>query len=311
MTAPPPSNALRVLVLGGGPDRERPVSLKSAARVAGALRSAGHDVIERDILPNDRGALDEARQTGVNVVFPVLHGPWGEGGALQRWLADSDLPFVGAGPEAAALAMNKPAAKQVIREAGLPTPEWQVLADASEALDLDPPVVLKPDAEGSSMGVVICRTAAEVADARPAMHAEYGPILAECCITGAEVTFGIIDEQVLPGIRIEPAAGFYDFHAKYDRDDTAYQFDLGLPEARLNTLREHALAAHRAINVRHLSRVDMMVDSTGVGWFIEINTMPGFTDHSLLPMAARQAGMDLPALTDRLVRLAREHAAGR
>lgn len=288
---------IAILVLGGGPDRERSVSLKSAAEVAAALRSAGHQTVERDILPDDLSALHET----FDVVFPVLHGAWGEGGPLQRILAEQGVPFVGSREAAAALAMDKVAAKHAAETVGVRTPSSQVLRSPDDVLQLDPPVVVKPPAEGSSVGVYICHDQQAIADARAELHGQYRQVLVEQFITGAEATFGILDEQVLPGIRIRPATAFYDYQAKYDRNDTRYEFDLDLLPKKIAA---DALKVHQAIGAAHLSRVDFIIDSDGVGWFIEINTMPGFTTHSLLPMAARQAGIDMPALVDRLVRLA-------
>lgn len=293
------SSKLRILVLGGGPDREREVSLKSAAAVAAALRKAGHDVAQSDIMPDNLAALD----TPCDVVFPVMHGRWGEGGPLQRILELRGLKFVGADHRAAGTAMDKVASKQVAERQGVPTPIYQQLG-ATTGLILDPPMVLKPLAEGSSVGVTVCHTLDQVHAAREAGHQHYAYLLAERFIKGREVTVGIIGDRVLPPIEIRPAAPFYDFQAKYDRDDTRYVFDIDMPAANIERMKADAMKLHKAIGCRHLSRVDFIVDDAGRHWFLEINSLPGFTDHSLVPMAARKVGMEMDQLCDHLVRLA-------
>ncbi len=292
-------NALTVLVLGGGPDREREVSLKSAASVAAALRKGGHRVIESDILPDNLSALDQK----FDVVFPVLHGSWGEGGPLQELLDRRGIKYVGCRTTAAQIGMDKLASKQQAQRVGVLTAAYQIIENGT-SLTLEPPLVLKPIAEGSSVGVEVCRTAAQVEVARQKLHPQYPRLLAEQFIKGCEVTVGIVDQQVLPPIMIVPVAEFYDFQAKYDRNDTRYEFDTGLPETVVEQLKKSALAVYNAIGCRHLSRVDFIVDDQRQAWFLEINTLPGFTDHSLLPKAAAKIGLDMPRLCDKLVRLA-------
>lgn len=297
---------LAILVLGGGPDRERAVSLNSAAEVAAALRAAGHTTMERDILPDDLSALDER----CDVVFPVLHGPWGEGGPLQKLLVERDVVFVGSGPEAARLAMDKAATKRIAVERGIATPPSQVV-DAAHRRTIEPPAVAKPIDDGSSVGITIARDGESLDRAIESLLAERSQALVERFVAGKEITVGIVADQPLAPIEIAPATAFYDYRAKYDRDDTAYRFEIDLPAETLDEARAGALALHRAIGCRHLSRVDFIVDAEARPWLLEINTMPGFTTHSLLPMAARRGGMDMPALCDRLVRLAMEDAVDR
>lgn len=293
------SDPLTVLVLGGGPDRERDVSLRSAASVAAALRKTGHTVIESDITPDDLSALNRK----FDVVFPVLHGRWGEGGGLQRVLDARRLRYVGSNTRAAYIGIDKCACKQLAGRQGVPTPPYQHLGPTT-ALTLDPPLVLKPLTEGSSFGVDICRTAPEVADARKRLHQHFAFGLAEKFVQGREVTVGILDGQPLPAIMIVPAAPFYDYEAKYFRDDTRYEFNTGLPQATLDAMSGYALTLFNAVGCRHLARVDFIVDEEDRPWFLEINTLPGFTDHSLLPKAAAKVGYEMPVLCDKLVRLA-------
>lgn len=289
----------RVLVLAGGPDRERPVSLRSGACVAEALRQAGHTVIQRDITPHDLAALDEP----FDLVFPVLHGPFGEGGPLQRILEDRGLCFVGSASRSARNAIDKFITKQRADQLNIPTPAYQQLGPSAR-LTLHPPLVLKPLTEGSSFNVAICRTGEQVERARAQLHAHHAILLAERYIAGRELTVGIVDDRALPLIEILPAAEFYDFDAKYDRSDTRYAFDPHLPPDLAERLAADALKLYEGLDCRHLGRVDFIVDDAGDRWMLEINTMPGFTDHSLLPKAAARAGMSMAVLCDRLVRSA-------
>lgn len=289
----------RVLVLAGGPDRERQVSLRSGACVAEALRQAGHTVIQRDITSADLAALNET----FDVVFPVLHGPFGEGGPLQKILEQRGVRFVGSTSRAARKAIDKFTTKQYADELDIPTPAYQQLGP-SATLELAPPLVLKPLTEGSSFNVAICRTDEQVQRARDQLHAHHAVLLAEAYVAGRELTVSIVDHEALPLIEILPAADFYDFDAKYDRNDTQYAFDPDLPAGLAEQLTEDALKLYDGLGCEHVGRVDFIVDDAGRRWILEINTMPGFTDHSLLPKAAARAGMPMPALCDRLVRLA-------
>ena len=293
------STPLNILVLGGGPDREREVSLKSAASVAAALRTAGHTVTESDVRPDDLSALEKPS----DVVFPVLHGRWGEGGALQRLLDAKKVPYVGCRSRAAWLGMDKCASKQVAQRHGVPTPPYQLLGPLTP-ITLTAPMAIKALTEGSSYGVWICPTQADVEAARKKLHAHFAFGMAEQYVAGREFTVGILDQTVLPPIWIKPADGHYTFDAKYQRDDTQYLFDLELPEAVVDQIKGYALAVFNGIGARHLSRVDFIVDAQNKPWFLEINTLPGFTDHSLLPKAAAKIGYDMPHLCDMLVRLA-------
>jgi len=275
--------------------------MNSGAQVAEALRQAGHAVIEHDIMPDDLSALDET----FDVVFPVLHGRWGEGGPLQAILEQRGLAFVGTGSVAAMGAMDKLAAKAVLDEYGIATPPAEALAFGSRPT-LRAPLVIKPIDEGSSVGVHLCRDDNAIEATLASMTDASHVLMAERLIEGREMTVGIVGDAALPVIEIVPTVAFYDYDAKYDRDDTQYRFDIDLPDATLRHMQADALAFHHALGVRHLSRVDFIVDANGEAWALEINTMPGFTTHSLLPMAAREHGLAMPALCDRLVWLAHQ-----
>ena len=305
------SKGLRVLVLAGGPGRERPVSQAGGVQVAQALRDAGYEVMERDILPEDLSALDEFEQWGGDVIFPVLHGLWGEGGGLQRILSDRDLIYVGSGPGSASLCINKHLTKLTVTEHGVATPEAELLLEG-QSRTLEAPVVIKAVEEGSTFGLAICKTEEEANKAAKELSKDFPRLLVERYIPGKELTVGVIHSDdptspgpvALPAIHIVPAGECYDYDAKYERDDTQYLFDIDVPDETLKQISDWALTAYRVLGVHHLCRVDFMIDQFNRPWFIEANTMPGFTTHSLLPMAAARSGLNLSQLTNRLVRLA-------
>ncbi|MFM7797528.1 MAG: D-alanine--D-alanine ligase [Planctomycetota bacterium] len=296
----------QVLVLKGGPDAEREVSLRSGAMVADALRRAGIGVHEVTI---DRPGLEELRAMPGHVVFPVLHGSWGEGGPLQELLEADGRPYVGSGPRAARIAMDKVATKALVAELGVPTPRAQELQLGAE-FALECPVVLKPADDGSSVDLRICRSAQEVMRARLELEPRRVRILAEEYIEGRELTVGIVDGECLPIIEIRPREGTYDYEAKYNRDDTQYLLDPPLPEGVAEAVQAFTRAAWHALGCRDVARADFMLDARGP-WFLEINTMPGFTDHSLVPKAACHAGLPMESLVARLVARAIARAAAR
>ena len=296
-----------VMVLAGGPDRERPVSLMSAQKVVGALKQAGHDVRQRDVGPGEFSCLDEFVRWPGDILLPVLHGPWGEGGGLQREVDRRGLPYVGSAAPAAALCMDKHRTKLVLTEHGLATPPHELVRE-HQPITLTPPVVIKPIAEGSSIDLSICKDDGQVDAARTALHVHYPVLLIEQYIEGMELTVGILCEpdgpRVLPLVQIISATEFYDYQAKYERQDTRYICNPDLPLMLIDRMNQMALNAHKVMGCRHLSRVDFMVDRQEQPWILEINTLPGLTSHSLIPMAAAAAGISLPDLVDRLVSLA-------
>jgi D-alanine-D-alanine ligase len=282
---------MNVLVLKGGPDAEREVSLRSGGMVAAALRRAGAVVHEQTI---DRPGLEELRAMPGEVVFPVLHGPWGEGGVLQDILERDGRPYVGCAPAAARLAMDKPASKRAVAEVGVPTPDSQVLR-AADRLTLSPPLVLKPCDDGSSVDLRVCGTVADAERARAELHPRRPVLLAESFIAGREITIGLLEDRELPLIEVRPKCGLYDYEAKYNRDDTEYRLDPELPAGVADSIRRWARAAWTRLGLRDVARMDFMLDARGA-WFLEANTMPGFTDHSLVPKAAAHAGLPMERL---------------
>ncbi len=297
---------LDITVLMGGQSNEREVSLLSGAAIADALDALGHQVTRADINPQDTSALDRA---GMDLVFIALHGDFGESGQVQQLCQERSLRFTGSNERASELAMDKVAAKQLTRQAGVTTPDWLVIeeyTDADEvsgALDeLGLPVVLKPIDGGSSVDVTIARDLTQRAKALEALLDTYGRALAEAYVPGREFTVGIVGQQAMPVLEIVPDGEFYDYTAKYADDaGTQYRFDHGLDEKTTRQLQQDALTIHNKLGCRDMSRVDFLMDGDDTGRFIEINTIPGFTSHSLLPMAAKQVGLDFNGLIDRLV----------
>jgi D-alanine-D-alanine ligase len=296
---------MNVLVLKGGPDAEREVSLRSGGMVAAALRRAGLDVNEVTI---DRPGLHQLQALRGDVVFPVLHGPWGEGGALQELLEQDGRPYVGCGPAAARLAMDKPASKRAVAEVGVPTPASQVVREG-DALTLPAPLVLKPCDDGSSVDLRVCASAADAERARADLHRRRPVLLAESFVKGRELTIGLLEDRELPLIEVQPKCGLYDYEAKYNRDDTQYVLEPALPAGVADAIRRFARAAWKRLGLRDVARMDFMLDERGP-WFLEANTMPGFTDHSLVPKAAAHAGMPMEALVRRLAEQAMARAPG-
>lgn len=295
---------VRVTVLCGGPSAERTVSLQSGEAVAAALRRCGHEVFVADIGPDDLSALDHP----CDVIFPALHGTFGEDGTLQRLLADRGIRFVGSGPEASALAMDKVATKERLTAAGVPTPKYEVwnaemLAQGAER-QLSLPVIVKPVDQGSSVATAIVRTGEEFRPAVQAAVAQFGRALVEQFIPGAELTVGLLAGTPLPPIRIQPRRNFYDFTAKYEDDATEYLFETGYSGEFVARVQAWSVTAFDTLGCRHLARVDWMIDAEERAWFLEVNTLPGFTSHSLVPKAAVHIGLPFDRLCDRLVQLA-------
>lgn len=298
------SKTLRVTILRGGPSAERTVSLASGAAVAAACRRLGYAVTEADIGPEDLAALDHP----ADVVFPVLHGPFGEDGQLQAILQSRRLCYVGSDAAASRTAMDKDASKRRWQAAGLPTAAWITLDTTSSLAlpaELAPPLVVKPLTEGSSIGVSVVKSVEGLNETLRQSVERYGRVLVEKALVGPELTVGILGEEALPIIQVKPPEGlFYDFEAKYQRNDTAYVFEPDIAKETYAAVQALALAAFRALGCRDLSRVDFIVDRTGGPQLLEINTLPGFTDHSLLPKAAAHAGIRFDRLVEMLIGMA-------
>ena len=296
----------RVAVMFGGDSAEREVSLKSGTAVLKALRAAGIDAHAFDPSEKPLSALrDEAYQR----VFIALHGKGGEDGTLQGALEFMGIPYTGSGVLASALAMDKWRSKLVWQAAGIPVPDYEVLtpkSDLSAVVErLGLPLFVKPANEGSSIGITKVKRRAALKSAY-ATAARYDSIvLAERFLPGGEYTVGILDDQPLPVIKIEPATEYYDYESKYQRDDTKYLIPSGLGAARESEMQHLAMRAFKVLGARGWGRIDVMLDAEGRAYALEANTAPGMTDHSLVPMAARAAGINFEQLVVKVLAEAR------
>lgn len=289
----------KVAVMLGGTSAERPVSLNSGNAVLAALQRQGIDAHPFDPATRNLGDLISGE---FDRVFIALHGRYGEDGCMQGALELLGIPYTGSGVMASALGMDKWRTKLLWRAAGLPTADWAILTadsdfDAVER-QLGLPIFVKPAREGSSIGMSKVTAPGTLKAAFETAAEHDALVLAEKFIDGPEFTAGILGESALPLIRLEPAKdkAFYDFEAKYLRDDTQYHCPAGLPDAQEQALRKLALDAFRLLGGRGWGRIDIMLDQSGQPYLLEANTSPGMTDHSLVPMAARVAGRDFDAL---------------
>ncbi len=292
----------RVAVLYGGLTAEREVSLNSGAAVLQGLLAAGVDAHGIDVGADIISVLQQGR---FDRVFNILHGRMGEDGVIQGALELMGLPYTGCGVMASAVCMDKLASKRIWQGAGLPTPAYRVLTaetDFAEVVaELGLPLVVKPVGEGSSVGLSKVKHAEQLASAYQQAAQCDTTVLAEQWINGAEYTVSVIDGEVLPAIRIEPAGELYDYTAKYLSDDTQYHCPCGLSVADEQAIQQLALQAFQVLNGRSWGRVDLMRGADGCNWLIEVNTNPGMTDHSLTPKAAAAVGMSFSALVVRIL----------
>jgi D-alanine-D-alanine ligase len=293
----------KVAVLFGGTSAEREVSLNSGSRVLAALLGQGIDAHAYDPAEQPLDALK-----GYDRAFIALHGRHGEDGTIQGALEVMHIPYTGSGVLASALAMDKFRTKLMWQAAGLPVPEYALLTADSDFNDVEDelglPLFVKPAREGSSIGVTKVKAPGELKAAYQEAARHDSLVIAEKGVMGGEYTVGIVGDQVLPIIKIEPATDWYDYEAKYNRDDTRYLCPCGLSEAKEMEIRRQALEAFRMLGGRGWGRVDFLMDEMGNHYFLEVNTAPGMTDHSLVPMGARAAGLDYPGLVRQVLELA-------
>jgi D-alanine-D-alanine ligase len=292
----------KVALLLGGRSAEREISLKSGAAVLAALERKGVDVHALD--PAQPDILERLRTEGYARVFIMLHGRGGEDGQIQGALEAIGLPYTGSGVLGSALGMDKYRCKLLWRGCGLPTPDFALLrkeADLERARDLGFPLMIKPANEGSSIGMSRADNPEDLAAAWCAATKYDSLVLAERWIDGPEYTCAVLDEKALPLIRLETPHTFYDYEAKYSVDTTRYICPCGLDAAVESQLQALCLEAFQAIDARGWGRVDFMLDGEGHPHLLEVNTVPGMTDHSLVPMAAKVQGLDFDALVWRIL----------
>ena len=296
----------KVAVLLGGRSAEREVSLNSGNAVLAALLRQGVDAHAFDPAEHD---LSELAAQKFDRVMIALHGRYGEDGTIQGALELMGIPYSGSGVMASALAMDKWRTKLLWLAAGIPTPAYALL-DAQTDFDavvqkLGLPIFVKPAREGSSIGMSKVTAAGELKAAWQKAAEFDALVLAEQFVEGAEYTCAIVGEQALPMIRLIPHKDFYDFEAKYLRNDTEYRVPCGLPPEQEVAITKLAKQAFDVLGCRGWARLDVMLDAAGQPYFLEANTSPGMTDHSLVPMAARAAGMDFDQLVLRILELTR------
>lgn len=301
----------RVAVVLGGIAAERDVSLNSGAAVLAALQAQGINAEAFDLGPR---SISELLTAGYDRVFNIVHGRGGEDGALQGALDLAGIPYTGMGLAAAALSMDKLSTKAIWQAQNLPTPGYRHMTSADDAeavvAELGLPLMVKPAREGSSIGMARVETAEALAEAWQAAYALDHRVVVEQWVTGAEYTAAILQGTVLPTIRLETPNQFYDYQAKYELNNTGYHCPSGLSDAQELQCRELSLQAFEAAGCSGWGRVDFMIDQQDKVWLLEANGVPGMTDHSLVPMAAKAAGVDFEELVWRILETSFKAASG-
>jgi D-alanine-D-alanine ligase len=287
----------KVVVLMGGRSAEREVSLNSGAAVLAALQRKGVDAHGLDVGDN---YIQDLQQGGYDRAFNILHGTEGEDGIMQAVLQALDIPYTGSGVMASALSMDKLRSRYALKGAGLPTPKTIVVSDASMLSqlpnELGLPLVIKPNSQGSSVGVCKVSKANELEEAYNEASQLDDIVLAEEWIGGKELHAAILADRALPLIHVQAAGEFYDYEAKYLSDSTIYHCPSGLDESQEKRVQELALESFQVLGCGGWGRVDFLLDEQGNPYVLEMNTLPGMTDHSLVPMAAKQAGISFDEL---------------
>ncbi len=295
----------KVAVLAGGIGSERQVSLQSGQCVAKALSDAGMEVVLADIEPENMGLLEDS---SIDVFFLALHGKFGEDGQLQQILEEKNLTYTASGPAASKLAFDKMAAKTLFTKADIQTPDAIEVTIATdfeqlqqELTDLAERYVVKPIRQGSSIGISIVSTPAKAVAAARKNLAEFGDCMIERFVPGREITVCILNGTALPIIEVKTQSGFYDYHAKYIDEKTEYLCETIAGAALVEQISAAAVACFNALRCRHFARVDFILAGDNTPYALEINTIPGFTTHSLLPRAAAKAGIPMSRLCAKIV----------
>jgi D-alanine-D-alanine ligase len=302
------SSKLKVAVLTGGIGSEREISFQSGKCVSEALKEAGFNVVTADVRPDN---LDILEDSSVDVFFPALHGEFGEDGQLQQILHDKSLVYTGSGPIASKLAFDKMASKKLFAEAEVATPaviEFNARTNINQLEKqlqyLADEYVVKPVKQGSSVGVSIIADVHEVIDAVQKTFREFGDCMIEKFIPGKEITVSILEDVALPIVEIRSQTGFYDYQAKYIDEQTEYLFDTVRDPALKAQIEQAAMDCFYVLGCRHFARVDFMLSDEAIAYALELNTIPGFTTHSLLPKAASKAGVTMSDLCSKIVEAA-------
>lgn len=289
----------RVGVLMGGLSEEREISLKTGTAVLSALKSKGYDAVGIDA---GRDVASDIRKKRVEVAFLALHGRYGEDGCIQGMLEIMGVPYTGSGVQASAVAMDKAAAKKLLSFHGVSTPEFKLVEKAADASRLGFPVVIKPASQGSAVGVSIVANKAGLEKAIKAARKVSKEVIAERYIKGRELTVAVLDSVAMPVIEIIPVKGFYDYEAKYTKGMTDFIVPAALTKAVEKKVIKESLRSYELLGCSGAARVDVMLDKDNAPFVLEVNTIPGLTELSLFPRAARAAGLDYPSLVERMLK---------
>jgi len=302
---------LKVAVLMGGIGEERGISFQSGNCVAEALKEAGLNVVTADIRPDNMDILEDG---SIDVFFIALHGKFGEDGQLQQILEDKSLLYTGSGPTASKLAFDKMASKKAFVEAGAATPaaiefnrDTDIRQVEKQLQQFADTYVIKPIRQGSSVGISIVTDRREAIAAARKVLSEFGDCMIEKFVPGREITVGILCGRPLPIIEVRSKTGFYDYQAKYIDEQTEFLFDTIDDSALIAKIQTTAIGCSNALGCRHFARADFILDDEEIAYALEVNTIPGFTTHSLLPKAAAKAGLSMSELCIRIIEAALEN----
>jgi D-alanine-D-alanine ligase len=291
----------RVGVIMGGPSAEREVSLNTGRGVLAALRSRGHDAVGIDWTGREHDLWATLRTERVEVAFIALHGTFGEDGCVQGLLECCGVPYTGSGVLASALAMDKVFARRVFDQEGIESPRWCIYRGAADVARIGYPLVVKPSREGSSVGVSIVRGEADLQPALDRAGACHGAILLEEYVRGREIQVAVLGGEALGEVEVRPAVEFYDYEAKYQRNDTQYLVPAPISPAERHLVLDLSRRAHQALGCDGATRTDLILAPSGRAVCLEVNTLPGLTEKSLLPKIAADKGIDYATLVERIL----------
>jgi D-alanine-D-alanine ligase len=297
-----------VAVLMGGPSAERAVSLQSGERVVQALRQLGHLVLPIDWRGPQHNLWAQLQEQRVAVAFLALHGTFGEDGCIQGLLECCRIPYTGSSVLASALAMDKVAARRVFEQESIESPRWCVYRGAADVLRMGLPLVVKPSREGSSVGISIAYQEQELGPALVGAAQKHGQVLLEEYVCGREIQVAVLDGVVLGEVEVRPAGGFYDYAAKYERSDTDYLVPAPLSPAERQLCHDLGRRAHQTLGCSGVTRTDLILAASGRAVCLEVDTLPGLTERSLVPMIAAAHGLGFADLCQRILDGATLHA---
>lgn len=300
----------KIGVLMGGSSAEREISIKSGVAVAKALKSKGYDVVEIDC-GKGPDVIDSIKNANIEVAYITLHGGYGENGCIQGLLDVMGIPYTGSGVKACAVAMDKVMAKQVLMYHKIPTADFIEVTQGTEyARGIDLPVIVKPSTQGSTIGITVVRIESEMKGAIEEAFKYSDKVLVESFIEGREITCAVLDDLVLPLVEIRPKGGIYDFDAKYSKEKTEFITPPAIDDKLKAKIEDAALRSYNALDCEAIARIDFMIDKDENLFVLEINTVPGMTEMSLVPMAALEAGISYEDLTEKVLELAIKKGLG-